>query len=170
MSSYSKYSPEVRERAVRMVAETRSEYSSEGAAIAAVASICGIRSPDTLRKWVRSECSNTRCKTASKPQSTCTYKCAGAFHGSARNRSGQRKIPVETQPVSPRKPKTLQKGAITVAAVAVVGIWFLTLSGTLGGSVSGGNNLPVQVKVDAVPVRGETCASAVCRSPRDHGG
>jgi hypothetical protein len=53
MPQSAKYPPELRNRAVRMVADVRSDYSSEQAAIAAVASILGIDSPETLRHWVR---------------------------------------------------------------------------------------------------------------------
>ena len=49
----SNYPPELRERAVRMVAEVKADYPSEWAAIAAVASKLGIGSAETLRKWVR---------------------------------------------------------------------------------------------------------------------
>lgn len=47
------YPPELRERAVRMVAEVRPEYPSDWPAIVAVASRLGIGSAETLRKWVR---------------------------------------------------------------------------------------------------------------------
>jgi transposase len=47
------YPPELRERAVRMVAEVRPEYPSDWPAICAVASRLGIGSAETLRKWVR---------------------------------------------------------------------------------------------------------------------
>ena len=49
----SNYPPEVRERAVRMVAEVQGDYPSQWAAITAVASKLGIGSAETLRKWVR---------------------------------------------------------------------------------------------------------------------
>ncbi len=49
----SNYPPELRERAVRMVAEVQADYPSEWAAIGAVASKLGIGSTETLRKWVR---------------------------------------------------------------------------------------------------------------------
>jgi transposase len=49
----SNYPPELRERAVRMVAEIKGDYPSEWAAIAAVASKLGIGSTETVRKWVR---------------------------------------------------------------------------------------------------------------------
>jgi transposase len=45
------YRPELRERAVRMVAEVRPEYSSDWPAICAVAEKLGIGSAGTLRKW-----------------------------------------------------------------------------------------------------------------------
>ena len=47
------YPRELRERAVRMVAEVRSNYPSEHAAICAVGSKRGIGTPETLRNWVR---------------------------------------------------------------------------------------------------------------------
>ena len=47
------YPPELRERAVRIVAEVRPEYPSDWPAICAVASRLGIGSAETLRKWVR---------------------------------------------------------------------------------------------------------------------
>lgn len=53
MGRPSSYSPEIRERAVRMVAESRAGYGSEFEAITSVASKLGIGSAETLRKWVR---------------------------------------------------------------------------------------------------------------------
>jgi transposase len=53
MSRPSSYPPEVRERAVRLVAETKGDYPSEFAAIQSVAHKLGIGAPETLRKWVR---------------------------------------------------------------------------------------------------------------------
>ena len=46
------YSPEVRERAVRMVSEHRGEHRWEWAAICSIAEKFGCAS-ETLRKWVR---------------------------------------------------------------------------------------------------------------------
>ena len=53
MSRPSSYPLELRERAVRMVAETRADYPSEFEAIKSVAGKLGIGSAETLRKWVR---------------------------------------------------------------------------------------------------------------------
>jgi transposase-like protein len=52
MGRASRYSPEVRERAVRMLVEHQAEHASEWAAIGSVASKFG-SSAETLRKWVR---------------------------------------------------------------------------------------------------------------------
>lgn len=49
----SNYPPELRERAVGMVTEVRSNDSSQGAAIEAVAEKLGIGTAETLGKWVR---------------------------------------------------------------------------------------------------------------------
>ena len=53
MARPSSYPRELRDRAVRMVAEGRDEHPSEFAAIEAVARELGIGSAETLRKWVR---------------------------------------------------------------------------------------------------------------------
>ena len=48
-----RYPPELRERAVRMVAEIRADHESEWAAMSKVAELLGIGSGETVRKWVR---------------------------------------------------------------------------------------------------------------------
>ena len=52
MSKATRYSPEIRERAVRMVFEHQSDHDSQWATMASVASKIGC-TPETLRKWVR---------------------------------------------------------------------------------------------------------------------
>jgi transposase len=52
MGRPSTYPRELRERAVRMVTETKGDYPSEFAAIGSVARKLGIGSAETLRKWV----------------------------------------------------------------------------------------------------------------------
>ncbi len=47
-----RYSPEIRERAVRMVFEHQREYESEWAAMCSISSKIGCTA-ETLRKWVR---------------------------------------------------------------------------------------------------------------------
>ena len=47
-----RYSPELRERAVRMVIEHRDEYPSEWATMTSIAGKLGM-TPETLRTWVR---------------------------------------------------------------------------------------------------------------------
>lgn len=51
--SSKRYPPELRERAVRMVAEVRDDYESEWAAISSVAGKLGIGSAETVRAWIR---------------------------------------------------------------------------------------------------------------------
>lgn len=52
MNKSTRYSPEVRERAVRLVFEHQEEYASQWAALTSIASKIGC-TPETLRKWVR---------------------------------------------------------------------------------------------------------------------
>jgi transposase-like protein len=52
MPRNTRYSPEVRERAVRMLVEHRGEYPSEWAAMTAISAKLGM-TPETLRIWVR---------------------------------------------------------------------------------------------------------------------
>ena len=51
-----KFSPEVRERAVRMVGEHRADYGSEWAAMTSIAGKIGCTA-ETLRRWCREEAS-----------------------------------------------------------------------------------------------------------------
>jgi len=62
MSGSTRYSPELRERAVRMAIENRSDYPSEWATFTAVSKLFGM-SPETLRTWVR----KTQVDTGSRP-------------------------------------------------------------------------------------------------------
>jgi transposase-like protein len=52
MNRSKRYSPEIRERAVRMVFEHQREYESEWAAMCSISSKIGCTA-ETLRKWVR---------------------------------------------------------------------------------------------------------------------
>ena len=52
MSRATRYSPEVRDRAVRMVFEQRADYGSQWAAIQSIAAKIGCKA-ETLRLWVR---------------------------------------------------------------------------------------------------------------------
>ena len=52
MKKAPKYSPEVIERAVRMVSESASQHASQWAAITSIAAKIGC-TPETLRRWVR---------------------------------------------------------------------------------------------------------------------
>lgn len=52
-STSKRYPAELRERAVRMVAEIRADHESDWAAITEVAKLLGVGTPETVRKWCR---------------------------------------------------------------------------------------------------------------------
>jgi transposase len=52
-STTKRYPAELRERAVRMVAEIRPDHESEWAAMTQVATLLGVGTPETVRKWCR---------------------------------------------------------------------------------------------------------------------
>jgi transposase len=52
-SASRRYPPELRERAVRMVAEISDQHESEWAAMGEVARLLGVGTAETVRKWVR---------------------------------------------------------------------------------------------------------------------
>jgi transposase len=54
MSDKRRYSPEVRERAIRMVREQRDHFNSEWAAIRSIAEKFGCKA-ETLRLWIRQD-------------------------------------------------------------------------------------------------------------------
>ncbi|EYX80340.1 hypothetical protein BY04_20800, partial [Escherichia coli O156:H25 str. 2011C-3602] len=56
MTKNTRFSPEVRQRAVRMVLESQGEYDSQWAAICSIAPKIGC-TPETLRVWVHQQCS-----------------------------------------------------------------------------------------------------------------
>jgi transposase-like protein len=56
MKTMNKFSPEVRERAVRMVMEHRADYGSEWETITSIAAKIGCTA-ETLRRWCREEAS-----------------------------------------------------------------------------------------------------------------
>jgi transposase len=62
MSGSTRYSPELRERAVRMVIDNREDYPSEWAALTGISKLFGM-SAETLRTWVR----RTQVDTGSRP-------------------------------------------------------------------------------------------------------
>jgi transposase len=48
-----RYPPELKARAVRMVAEVRADHDSDWAAMSKVAQLLGVTTPESVRTWVR---------------------------------------------------------------------------------------------------------------------
>ncbi|QRQ81497.1 transposase [Paralysiella testudinis] len=64
----SKYAPEVKQRAIRLVQEQRSEYPTQWMTIVAIATKIGC-SPETLRSWIkRHEADMAGCGRLTRPR------------------------------------------------------------------------------------------------------
>jgi transposase-like protein len=68
-----KFSPEVRDRAVRMVGEHRSDYASDWAALTSIAGKIGCTT-ETLRRWCREEASRRSAPAAQTPDDKARLK------------------------------------------------------------------------------------------------
>ena len=107
MGRPSKYPQELRERAVRMVAEVRSEHDSEWAAMETVARLLGVGSTETIRHWVRraevdggrrpgvttdaaAELARLKRENAELHRANEILKAAAAFFGAELDRPGRR--------------------------------------------------------------------------------
>ena len=51
-NTHNRYSPEFKDRAVRMYRESRDQYSSDTAAVIRVAELLGVGTGETIRNWV----------------------------------------------------------------------------------------------------------------------
>ena len=76
------YPRELRERAVRLVAEHRGDYETEYAAIRSIAAKLGIATPESLRKWIR------QAEVDSGPPARCEQR--GVRRGPHAARRGER--------------------------------------------------------------------------------
>ena len=80
-NSSRRYPPELRERAVRMVAEIRDQHETEWAAMRAVSESLGVGTTETVRKWVR----QAEIDAGARP-GVSTEESAGAQEAEARER------------------------------------------------------------------------------------
>jgi transposase len=107
MGRPSKYPQELRERAVRMVAEVQSDHDSQWAAMEAVAKLLGVGSTETIRSWVRraevnagsrpgvttdaaAELARLKRENAELRRANEILKAAAAFFGAELDRPGRR--------------------------------------------------------------------------------
>ena len=105
-STSKRYPVELRERAVRMVGEVRSEHESEWAAMSRVAELLGVGTAETVRKWVRqaevdtgtrvgtsseesAELRRLRRENAELKRANAILKAASAFFAAELDRPGQ---------------------------------------------------------------------------------
>jgi transposase len=98
------YPPQLQEQAVQLYAKVRPAYTSDQAAIQAVAGVLGIDSADTLRKWI----------------------CHGQLDSSSPRSGGQKPPPANQrkaarQPEKPHRRKLLWLGTLGTAGIAVLG-------------------------------------------------
>ena len=105
-STSKRYPPELKARAVRMVAEIRVEHDSEWAAITQVSRLLGVGSAETVRKWVRqaeidvgsrpgatteetAEVKRLRRENAELKRANAILKAASAFFAAELDRPGR---------------------------------------------------------------------------------
>jgi transposase-like protein len=69
-----RYPPELRERAVRMVAEISDQHDSEWAAISEVARLLGVGCAETVRKWVRQDQVDVGARPGTTPEESAELK------------------------------------------------------------------------------------------------
>jgi transposase len=83
-----RYPPELRERAVRMVAEISDQHDSEWAAISEVARLLGVGCAETVRKWVRQAQVDAGARPGTTTEESAELKTPAA--GERRIAKGQR--------------------------------------------------------------------------------
>jgi len=81
-----RYPPELRERAVRMVAEISDQHDSEWAAISEVARLLGVGCAETVRKWVRQTQVDAGSRAGTTTEETGELKRQGGLSCRARTR------------------------------------------------------------------------------------
>ncbi|KNF85761.1 transposase [Escherichia coli] len=82
MTKNTRFSPEVRQRAVRMVLESQGEYDSQWAAICSIAPKIGC-TPETLRVWDRQHERDTGSENRELRRSNDILRQASAYFAKA---------------------------------------------------------------------------------------
>lgn len=112
-STSKRYPAELRERAVRMVAEIRADHESDWAAMGKVAQLLGVGTPETVRKWCRqaevdagqrpgvsneesAELKRLKRENAELKRANAILKSASAFFAAELDRPHKRESPSST--------------------------------------------------------------------------
>lgn len=76
-----RYPPELRQRAVRLVAEIRGDHESEWASMTQVADLLGVGTPETVRKWCRRAEVDTGRRAGLSTEEAAERRCCVARSG-----------------------------------------------------------------------------------------
>jgi transposase len=116
-----RYPPELRERAVRMVAEISDQHDSEWAAISEVARLLGVGTAETVRKWVRQAQVDSGSRPGTTTEESAELKRLKRENAGPRSRGSPANSLAQTSGCTPPRPPWTSWEKRTLMPVIVIG-------------------------------------------------